>query len=111
MILDAKLLDLTGASSPWIRAAASEAVRPPDELWSEWSRGGRLPELSAVLAEAKSRSLWIVVDAWTPHSIRSLVMGIHKNIYIKPPTQEQDFFTYMHDIYLELWSAMQRAQN
>ena len=110
LILDVKMLELTGASSPWIRAAAVGAVRPPDELWNAWSRGEKLSELSVVLNEAKSRSWWIVVDAWTPHKIRAVVMGVHKNIYIKPPTREQDFFTYMHDIYLELWSAIQKEQ-
>ena len=110
LLLDVKLLDLTGASSPWVRAATDGAVRPPDDLWGAWSAGDRLQELSVALAEAKGRNWWIVVDAWTPGRIRSMVMGVHKNIYIKPPGRDQDFFTYMHDIYLELWSEMQKGQ-
>lgn len=110
LLLDVKMLDLTGASSPWIRAAAKGAVRPPEELWGSWSRGEKMPELSVVLNEAKSRSWWIVIDTRTPQKIRAAVLGAYKNIYIKPPSKEQDFFTYMHDIYLELWSAMQKEQ-
>ena len=36
LIHDTPILDLTGAISPWLRAASGKVVRPPDELWNAW---------------------------------------------------------------------------
>jgi hypothetical protein len=104
-IQDLKMLDLTGAAGPWIRAAVHEAVRPPEYLWVAWSRGERLRELTLSVAEAEKRGWWIVFDAWTPHLIRERARGANKNTYIKPSENDQDFFTYLHDIYLQLWNV------
>jgi hypothetical protein len=103
-----KMLDLTGAVSPWIRAAAVEAVRPPEYLWGAWSRGDRLNELTLALDEAQKRGWWVVTDAWTPAQIRSYIVEARKNVYIKAPEIEQDFFSYLHDIYLQMWSSIVR---
>jgi hypothetical protein len=102
------MLDLTGAVSPWIRAAALEAVRPPDHLWSAWSRGDRLQELILALDEAQKRGWWIVIDVWTPSGIRSHIAEARKNVYIKAPEIDQDFFSYLHDIYLQMWNSIVR---
>lgn len=108
LIPEEKMLDLTGSTGPWVRAAVSGAVRPPDDLWAAWAKGASLPDLTMALDEAKKRSWWILIDAWTPPQIRSRVMGSYENIYIKTPAHDQDFFTYLHDIYLQIWSAVVR---
>lgn len=108
LIPQEKMLDLTGSTGPWVRAAVSGAVRPPDDLWAAWAKGARVSDLTMALEEAKKRSWWIVIDAWTPSPVRSRVMGAYQNIYIKTPARDQDFFTYLHDIYLQIWSAVVR---
>jgi hypothetical protein len=99
------ILDLSGVISPWVRAASSRVVRPPDDLWVAWAGGGRAEELALALREASRRGWWILLDAWTPSNIRSQVMGIHKNIYIEPPDADYEFFSFLHDIYLKIWSS------
>jgi hypothetical protein len=103
-----KLLDLTEAASPWLKAAAATAVRPPDDIWAAWSKGERIKELTLAVAEAEKRGWWIVVDAWTPDKIRVHAVGARNNLFIKPPQNEEDFFTYLHDIYLQMWSTIVR---
>lgn len=108
LLAEMKMLDLSGACGPWVRAASPGTVRPPADLWNDWSKGTRISELTMALGEAKNRNWRILVDAWTPASIRTAVIGVHRNVYIKPPAGEQDFFTYLHDIYLELWNTAAR---
>lgn len=109
LLPNVQVLDLTGASSPWIRAALPKAVRPPETLWAAWEKGQRLEELVSAVSEAKKRSWWIILDVWTPAQIRSHVSGEHASIVVKAPEKEQDFFTYLHDVYLAIWSAMTKA--
>lgn len=108
LLTQIKMLDLSGACGPWVRAASPGTVQPPADLWREWSKGSRISELTMALAEAKKRNWWILIDGWTPAPIRTVAMGVNKKVHIRPPTGEQDFFTYLHDIYLELWNTIVR---
>jgi hypothetical protein len=102
------MLDLTGAAGPWIKAASPRTVRPPDDVWSAWSKGERQDELSFALAEASRRGWRVVTDAWTPERVRNKVPSDRNNVDIKAPENDQDFFTYLHDIYLQMWSSVVR---
>ena len=108
LVRDAKLLDLTGTASPWIQAATTHAVRPPDDLWAAWAAGGRLGELTSALSEANRRGWTVVIDAWTPAPVKSKIPENHKRVVLSEPAVDYDFFTYLHDIYLEIWSATTR---
>ena len=105
LIGDVRILDLTGAVSPWIRAASDGAVRPPDELWAAWSGGGRTSELVTAIEEANRREWWILTDAWTPAPIRSRAQAAARSVAIAPPPRGYVFFSYLHDIFLEIWAA------
>lgn len=109
LVPDVKILDLTGAAGPWIRAAAGETVRPPDDLWLEWKKGGKLKELQGAIAEAQKRSWWIVTDVWTPEAIRSALANNNRVVTVRAPERDEDFFTYLHDIYLGLASATTKS--
>jgi hypothetical protein len=100
-----KMLDLTGAASSWVRAAALEAVRPPEYLWTAWARGERTRELTLAVSEAVKRGWWIVIDTWTPRRILISTDGASKIVHITPPENDKDFFVYLHDIYLQMWNA------
>ena len=97
------ILDLTGAVSPWLRAASSKAVRPPDELWRAWIGNTRTQELALAVREAESRGWWILMDAWTPAQIKTRVSSSAKLISLPLPGTEYDFFAYLHDIYIQIW--------
>jgi hypothetical protein len=105
-IQNMNILDLSGAVSPWIRAAVPGAVRPPEYLWAAWTKGERQRELSLAASEASRREWWVVTDAWTPRHIMTAAENIPNKIYIGPPTGDQDFFVYLHDIYLQIWSSL-----
>ena len=101
---DIQILDLTGCASPWLRAASGGTVRHPAELWSAWAASTRTPDLTLALREAESRKWWIVTDAWTPAPIRTRAASSERRVTISPPEGDYDFFTYLHDIYLLIWS-------
>lgn len=101
-----KILDLTGSIGPWIGAAA-DTVRPPDDLREAWIGSTRTNELRLALTEAHARSWWIVTDPWTPPVVRKIVANEPRLIHISAPTDaEYDFFDYLHDIYLKIWSSV-----
>jgi hypothetical protein len=101
-----EILDLSGAASPWVRAAALKAVRPPEYLWTAWTKGEHMRELSLAVDEAYRRNWWIVTDAWTPKHIQDAAKHVTQKIYISPPSDDQDFFVYLHDIYLQMWNLL-----
>lgn len=101
LIGEEHVLDLTGACGPWVRGAVAQAVRPPDDLWRAWMGSTRIGELRAALAEAKSRGMIAVIDAWTPPAIRSIVLNEQGAVDIPVPQQsEDDIFSYLQDIFL-----------
>ncbi|MDR0765289.1 MAG: hypothetical protein LBE65_06860 [Synergistaceae bacterium] len=99
------VLDLSGSVSPWIRAACGHAVRPPSELWDAWTGDTRTADLTLAVKEAESRNWWIITDPWTPPQIKTRISASPKLISVTLPQAEQDFFDYLHAIYLEIWTA------
>jgi hypothetical protein len=104
LVQDTHILDLSSSVSPWVRSSMPNAVRPPDELWSAWSSGNRISDLELAAKEAEKRNWWILLDAWTPAPIRTRVSGLPMSILIGPPEADYDFFAYLHNIYLQIWS-------
>jgi hypothetical protein len=98
------LLDLSGSISPWVRSASENVARPPDELWDAWSGNTRTQELLSAVKEAESRGWWILFDAWTPAPIRARASS-PRSVTIGPPEADYEFFTYLHDIYLQIWTV------
>lgn len=103
LIGQAKILDLTGAVGPWVRAASS-AVRPSAEQWSAWSGSTRTPELRELLDASRAAGRLIVLDVWTPEIVRKIAEPETFKIMIVPPAdQDADPFSYLHDIYIDIW--------
>ncbi|GHV27373.1 hypothetical protein FACS1894167_02290 [Synergistales bacterium] len=101
-----KMLDLAGAVSPWIEAAATDAVRPPPEVWAAWAKGERAEELLAAVTSAQNRGWWIVTDTWTPARIAAAAASAPRKVKITPSDANQDLFEYLQDIYLQMWNVM-----
>ncbi len=54
----------------------------------------------------RRRGWKIVLDAWTPAAVRNAVPETDRFIFIEQPKEPNyDFFTYLHDIYLEIWNT------
>ena len=99
------ILDLTGASGKWIRAAAEAPIRPPDRVMDLWKNGKSLETLSIALQDA-SRKGWVtVVDPWTPALVKERTRGFPRVASIPPPTLEKEMLTILHDLYLAIWNA------
>lgn len=106
LVGEMRMLDLTGGIGPWIKAASPETVRPPDELWSAWLGSTRTNELRAAIDEAKRRRWWIITDAWTPAIVLKIASAESRYIHINAPDRpDYEFFSYLHDIYLNIWNA------
>jgi hypothetical protein len=100
------VLDLTGSVSPWVRAACGHAVRPPRELWDAWTSNTRTADLALAVEEAESRNWWIITDPWTPPQIKTKISASPRLISVSLPQQAgQEFFDYLHAIYLEIWTT------
>lgn len=101
MLVDVKLLDLTGAQGVWVRSAMPGAVRPPADVWKSWIDGNSAA-LSAALAEANSRGWLILLDSWTPAGIRAAATAYGNRLTLPPPRIGQDSFTFLHDIFITI---------
>lgn len=99
MLDGAQLLDLTGAQGMWVRAAVPGTVRPPDDVWESWLAEDQTA-LRAALAEAGKRGWLILLDNWTPPSIRNAAVAYEKRLTLSPPTMSEDSFTFLHDIFI-----------
>ena len=106
LLSNTKMLDLTGVTGVWVRAAVSGAVRPPKAVWQGWLDGDAAA-LKAALDEARRRKWLIVMDIWTPPSIRSVASAYENRVTIVPPSRNADYFTYLQDIYRMIWKRTQ----
>jgi hypothetical protein len=101
-------LDLTGASSGWIRAALEHSIRPPEALWVSWGKGAEEAALAASLVEARRRGWIVLVDYATPAPIRARALAAGA-LAIAPPRIDQEPFLYYYDQYLVIWNAHRRG--
>ncbi len=99
------ILDLTGASGKWIRAAAESPVRPPDRVLELWKEGKSLETLAIAIQEASSKGWVIVVDPWTPAKVIEKAKGSPRLASIPTPVLEKEMLTILHDLYLAIWNA------
>lgn len=100
-----QVLDLTGHSGEWIRAAVEKPVRPPDRVLALWEKGQSLETLSIALQVAAQKGWVVVIDPWTPSTVREKTRGIPRLAAIPSPTLDKEMLTVLHDIYLAIWNA------
>ena len=103
LLKEVKLLDLTGAEGPWVRSAVPGAVRAPAGVWDKWEKGDER-SLKAALDEAVRRKWTIVLDPWTPANIRAVAAAYPNRLTVPPPSSNQDYFVYLHDVFLCIWN-------
>lgn len=103
LLSDTKILDITGAEGAWVRAAVHGAVRAPAEVWDGWKKGD-VRSLKAALDEAEKRKWLILLDPWTPPEIRAVATAYKNRLTLPPPTGNQDYFIFLHDVFLIIWN-------
>ena len=94
-----KILDITGAEGTWLRSSLSGALRPPVEVWEAWKLGDTRA-IKAALDEAKKRNWLILMDPWTPEVVRKVAVGYEFRLTLPPPSRNEDYFVFLHDIFL-----------
>jgi hypothetical protein len=99
------LLDLTGASGKWVRAAVEAPIRPPDRVMALWKNGKSLETLSVALQDASKNGWVVVVDPWTPQAVRERTKGIPRVASIPAPVLEKEMLSILNDLYLAIWNA------
>ncbi len=103
LLKEKKMLDLTGAEGSWIRSAVPGVVRAPANVWDEWEKGDQR-SLKAALDEAKRRHWLVLLDPWTPDNIRIVAAGYENRITLPPPSKNQDYFVFLHEIFLVIFN-------
>ena len=104
-----KMLDITGAEGTWIRSSITGAVRPPASVWEKW-KAGDTTALKAALDEAQRRNWLILMDPWTPDVIRAAAAGYEYRLTLPPPAKDQDYFVFLHDIFLTIWNKTKNVK-
>ncbi len=105
------VLDLTGASGKWIRAAVQSPITPPEHVMELWNKGKSLESLSVALRDAAAKGWIVVVDSWTPATVREKVTGTPRLARIPAPSLEREMLTQLNDFYLAIWNASGRRVN
>ncbi|QTX32907.1 hypothetical protein KAR29_03045 [Aminithiophilus ramosus] len=111
IIGDVSLLDLTGRSSLLIEGAVKAPIRPPDAVWNKWCQGEGLPSLRLSLQEARRREWLVVVDVWTPETVRLEAEGTGPIVVLPSPSLNQDLFLFLYDQYLAIWNARRQKES
>lgn len=101
LITKLNILDLTGAEGYWVRSAIRSTVRPPEQVWKSWLAGDS-KALKAACDEAARRKWLILLDVWTPPQIRAVAVNYSNRLTLPPPAGGQDYFVFLHNIFMAL---------
>ena len=109
LMINTKILDITGAEGTLLRSSLSGAVRPPVAVWEGWKEGNT-KALKAALDEAQRRNWLILMDPWTPEVIRSAAVRYEYRLTLPPPSKDQDYFVFLHEIFLAVWNKTKNVK-
>ncbi len=109
LLINTKILDITGAEGTLLRSSLSGAVRPPSAVWEGW-KAGDTKALKAALDEAQRRNWLILMDPWTPEVIRSSAILYEYRLTLPPPSKDQDYFVFLHEIFLVVWNKTKNVK-
>lgn len=109
LLINTKILDITGAEGTLLRSSLSGAVRPPAAVWEGWKKGDT-KALKAALEEAQRRNWLILMDPWTPEVIRSAAVLYEYRLTLPPPSKDQDYFVFLHEVFLSVWNKTKNVK-
>ena len=108
MIGDKTVLDLCWKYGRWLQAISGETVRPPADVKDKWSRSQALDVLETALGEAGRHGWVIVIDPWTPATVRERLEGSKRVVELSPPRSEDDIILFLYDHCLKIWDHLRR---
>lgn len=108
LIAGLPILDLTLLTTPWLRAALGDLLRPPDNHFEAWERGEGMDLLESWLLRAQEEKRIIVADVWTPVMAKDRLANFPRSLIFPPPSLEVEWALYLHDLYLALISVASR---
>ncbi|HAA48017.1 MAG TPA: hypothetical protein DCE03_05985 [Synergistaceae bacterium] len=101
-----KILDLCWEVGRWMQAATGMTVSPPAEVKNSWAKGNDMETLILAVKEAQKQGWLILCDAWTPPGVAEVAMKYGNYMILPVPSQDQDFFLYLYDLYLMVWNSV-----
>lgn len=66
--------------------------------------------LKAALDEAQRRNWLILMDPWTPEVIRLEAVRYEYRLTLAPPSKDQDYFVFLHEIFLAIWNKTKNVK-
>ncbi len=110
MLSGTRMVDITGSSSQFLKAAACVLERPHPASLDLWSRGEAKEDLLAFVADRiKSDSLPVIDDS-TPIALREALSTVQGVAKIGRPLMDQDILLSFYDRYLSLWNMTSRGK-
>ncbi|NLX84188.1 MAG: hypothetical protein GXZ00_01020 [Synergistaceae bacterium] len=109
LLENTKILDITGAEGTLLRSSLAGAIRPPGTVWEGWKKGDTRA-LKAALDEAQRRNWLILMDPWTPEVIRLEAVRYEYRLTLAPPSKDQDYFVFLHEIFLAIWNKTKNVK-
>jgi hypothetical protein len=101
-----KVLDLCWEVGRWMQAATGMTVSPPAVVKNSWAKGNDMETLILAVKEAQKQGWLILCDAWTPPRVAETAMEYGNYMILPVPSQDQDFFLYLYDLYLMVWNSV-----
>ena len=89
-----------------VAQASRETVRPPDVR--RWSSSQALDVLETALGEAGKHGWVVVIDPWTPETVRERLEGSKRVVELLPPRTEDDIILFLYDHCLRIWDHLRR---
>ncbi|MGC9489891.1 MAG: hypothetical protein ACP5CD_01515 [Thermovirgaceae bacterium] len=105
-----RLLDLSWQVGHWIQAATSDLVRPPGVVKENWEKGHDMKTLELAIQEAKRQGWLILCDPWTPEQVMETIEKSSPCVVVPGPSEGQDFFLYLYDLYLFVWDSLRSPE-
>jgi len=108
MIGASTVLDLCWKYGRWLQAVSGETVRPPPDVKERWSSSQALDVLETALGEAGKHGWVVVIDPWTPETVRERLEGSKRVVELLPPRTEDDIILFLYDHCLRIWDHLRR---
>lgn len=95
---DCKMLDLTRVEGALIASASKHVKKPSNADWKRWVSGDT-ESLVRLLEKSDAEGVVVLVDRWTPPSIRNCAAGYKRKITLPAVDDTANYFNSINSIY------------
>lgn len=111
MLAGTRVVDLTGCSTQFLKAASCVLEKPAPASLDLWSKGEGKEELLSYISEKIRTDRLPVVDDLTSAAIRGVLASIPGVARLSRPAIDQDILLSFYDRYLYLWNMTGRGKS